>query len=125
MKEVIFTAEAGSPIGPYSQAIKVGNLVFVSGQIPVNPQNGELVTGSIEEATHRVMQNIKSILEAGGSCLENVVKASIFLTNLDDFTRVNAVYGSYFSAKYPARETVQVSRLPKEVPVEISVIAYV
>lgn len=123
-KEIIFTAQAGAPIGPYSQAVKFGDLVFVSGQIPANPETGALATASIEEATHQVMKNIRTILQAAGTDLKKVIKTTIFLTNLDDFARVNTVYGSYFSDNFPARETVQVSRLPKEVPVEISVIAH-
>ena len=124
MKEIVFAADAGKPIGPYSQAVKFGDLVFVSGQIPINPKTGALAVASIEEATHQVMKNIQTILQAAGINFENVIKTTIFLTNLDDFAQVNAVYGSYFAGNFPARETVQVCRLPKEVPVEISVIAH-
>ena len=123
MKRAVQTPDAPAPIGPYSQAVRHGNLLFVSGQIPVDKQ-GRLETGDIERATRLVMDNISAILQAAGMGMQNVVKASIFLRNMDDFAVVNEVYGSYFTDDIPpARETVQVARLPKDVPVEISVIA--
>ncbi len=124
MKRQVHTPEAPAPIGPYSQAVEAGGLVFVSGQIPLDPESGNLITGDVERATHLVMQHIRSILNAAGSGLDKVVKASIFLKDMNDFAKVNEVYGSYFEGGVPpARETVEVARLPKDVPVEISVIA--
>jgi len=98
-------------------------MLFISGQIPADPETGELLMSSIEEETHRVMKNLKAILEAAGLGFENVLKTSIFISDMDNFSRINEVYGSYFSGEYPARETVQVARLPKDVNVEISAIA--
>lgn len=121
-KEIIKTDNAPAPIGPYSQAVAFGNLMFVSGQIAIIPENGQLVNGSIKEETHQVMKNIQNILKAAGLGMEHILKTSIFLKSMDDFATVNEVYGSYFSGEFPARETVQVSRLPKDVNVEISVI---
>lgn len=125
MKKIIHTTQAPAPIGPYSQAVQAGGFLFVSGQIPINPASGELILDNIEQETHQVMANIKAILEVAGLDFANIVKTSIFLKNMDDFAKVNAVYGEYFTADFPARETVQVSRLPKDVNVEISVIAQV
>jgi len=122
-KTVIQTKQAPAAIGPYSQAIKAGNLLFVSGQIPIDPETGSVIIGGIEASTHRVMKNIESILETAGYTFEHVVKTTIFIKSMDDFAKINAVYATYFSGKYPARETVEVSRLPKDVEVEISVIA--
>jgi len=121
-KNVIQTKGAPAAIGPYSQAVQVGNLMFVSGQIPLDPSTGGVVIGGIETATHRVMKNIEAILEEAGCTFANVIKTTIFIKNMDDFAKINAVYASYFSGNYPARETVEVSRLPKDVEVEISVI---
>ncbi|MCS7005810.1 MAG: RidA family protein [Cytophagales bacterium] len=123
MKQVIQTTEAPLPIGPYSQATMVGNMLFISGQIALNPQTGEMVQADIEEETHRVMQNIGAILQRAGMSYENIVKTTIFVKNLENFSRINQVYGSYFSSHFPARETVEVSRLPKDAQVEISCIA--
>lgn len=123
MKKTIHTPDAPTPIGPYSQAKKAGNLLFVSGQIAINPPDGPLVTHSIEAETHRVMGNIGAILKDAGTDFSHIVKTSIFLRDMNDFSAVNSVYGSYFSEDFPARETVQVSRLPRDVNVEISVIA--
>lgn len=123
MQTIIKTDNAPAPIGPYNQAVKANGFLFVSGQIPANPQTGEIVNGSIEEETHMVMKNLEAILKEAGIGFQNVVKASIFISNMDDFARINAVYGSYFTDNFPARETVQVARLPKDVNVEISVIA--
>jgi len=121
--EIINTNNAPAPIGPYSQATVAGNFVFVSGQIPLNPATGELVTSGIKDEAVLVMENIKAILTEAGIGFANVVKTSIFLTDLGNFGQVNEVYGTYFTANFPARETVQVSALPKGVNVEISVIA--
>ncbi|GIV36535.1 MAG: endoribonuclease [Cyclobacteriaceae bacterium] len=120
---VIYSTNAPEPIGPYSQAIRVGNLLFVSGQIAIRKPAGELITGNIEAETEQVMQNLKSILEAAGLTFAHVVKCTIFLKDMNHFPVVNEVYGRYFPANPPARETVEVSRLPKDVNVEISCIA--
>jgi 2-iminobutanoate/2-iminopropanoate deaminase len=123
MKKAIQIHNAPAPVGPYSQAILAGGMLFVSGQIPLNPSTGELEMDSIEEATHRVMKNIEALLEAAGLDIEQVVKTSIFLKDLNDFQAVNTIYASYFPGIPPARETVQVSRLPLDVNIEISCIA--
>lgn len=125
MKKIITTTNAPAPIGPYSQAVQAGNFLFVSGQVAINPENGELNIGSIEEETHQVMRNLKAVLLEAGLMFDNVVKSTIFLSDMGTFTQVNEIYGQYFSADFPARETVQVSVLPKNVNVEISVIAIV
>ena len=123
MKKIIVTKNAPDPIGPYSQAVQAGGFIFVSGQVGKNPATGNVVNDTIQNETTQVMQNIKNILETGGSSLDKVVKTTIFLTNMDDFSKVNEVYGSFFKGEFPARETVQVSRLPLNVNVEISVVA--
>ncbi|HCD22948.1 MAG TPA: reactive intermediate/imine deaminase [Flavobacteriaceae bacterium] len=124
MKKVILTPDAPAPIGPYSQAVQVGQQLFISGQIPLDPSTGELITGSIEEETTQVMKNLSAVLSQAGGDWENVVKVSIFLTDMADFAAVNKIYGSYISEKSaPARETVAVAGLPKGVRVEISAIA--
>lgn len=123
MKKVINTQAAPAPIGPYSQAVEAGAFLFVSGQIPMDPASGEIVSGDVAAEAQQVMKNIGAILEAAGLGFGNVVKSTIFLINMDDFALVNEVYGRYFHSDFPARETVQVSRLPKDVQVEISVIA--
>jgi 2-iminobutanoate/2-iminopropanoate deaminase len=123
MKKAIQIQGAPAPIGPYSQAILHGNTLYVSGQIPLNPFSGDLVVNSIQDATHQVMKNITALLEEAGLTRENIVKCSIFLKSMDDFAEMNAVYGSYFTTVPPARETVQVSKLPLDVPIEISCIA--
>lgn len=122
-KQIINTTNAPAAIGPYSQAVKSGNLLFVSGQIPIDPATGNLVSGSIEEETHRIMKNLQAILTEAGGDFSNVLKATIFIKNMGDFGKINEVYASYFADNYPARETVEVARLPKDVNVEISVIA--
>ncbi|HVI48315.1 MAG TPA: RidA family protein [Chitinophaga sp.] len=122
-KQIINTNNAPAPIGPYNQAVKAGNLLFVSGQIPLNPATGELVKSGIVDETHMVMKNLEAILKEAGLSFNNVVKTTIFLTDMNTFPQVNEVYGSYFSGNYPARETVEVAGLPKGVNVEISVIA--
>lgn len=123
MKEVINTNNAPAPIGPYSQAIAAGNFLFISGQIPLDPLTGELIGENVQAETRQVMENIKAILTASGLGFDHVVKTSIFLTDMQSFAQVNQVYGNYFTEQFPARETVQVAGLPKNVNVEISVIA--
>jgi 2-iminobutanoate/2-iminopropanoate deaminase len=123
MKNIINTSNAPAPIGPYNQAIEANGFLFVSGQIPTNPVTGEIVTGDIKAEAKQVMENIGAILEEAGIGFGNIVKTTIFLTDMQSFARVNEVYGSYFTDQFPARETVQVAALPKGVNVEISVIA--
>lgn len=124
MKKIIETANAPAPIGPYNQAVLVDNTLYTSGQIAIDPVSGDLVTADIESETKRVMENLKAVLKAAGMDFNNVIKSSIFISNMDDFGAINSVYGSYFEeATAPARETVQVARLPKDVNVEISMIA--
>ncbi len=123
MKKAIQIAGAPAPLGPYSQAILKNDTLYVSGQIPLNPVTGELSTTSIEEATHQVLKNIEALLKEAGMNFENIVKCSIFLKDLNDFNLVNGIYGSYFNEIPPARETVQVAKLPLDVPIEISCIA--
>ncbi|GAC1305633.1 MAG: RidA family protein [Mucilaginibacter sp.] len=123
MKKVINTSNAPAPIGPYSQAIIAGDFVFVSGQVAINPANGELVMDTIKSETKQVMENIRFILVEAGIDFSNIVKTSIFLKDMQDFAQVNEVYGGYFSEQFPARETIQVAGLPKNVNVEISVTA--
>lgn len=123
MKKIINTSDAPSAIGPYSQAVRVGNMLFTSGQVAIHPQTGELEMDDIQTETHQVMQNLKAVLKEAGMTFENTVKTSIFLSDMDDFAQVNEVYASYFTGDFPARETVQVAKLPKGVNVEISMIA--
>ena len=124
MKKIIYTDKAPAPIGPYSQAVLVGNTLYTSGQIALDPATTELVLDNIEVETKQVMENMKAVLEAGGMSFDDVVKTSIFIMDMNDFARINSVYGSYFDEKTaPARETVQVACLPKNVNVEISMIA--
>ena len=122
-KTIISTSAAPSPIGPYSQAILSGNLLFISGQVCIDPATGELKNKDIQEETHQVMHNLSSILQAAGLSFSNVVKTTIFLTDMQQFGAVNEAYGKYFENEFPARETVQVSALPRFVNVEISMIA--
>jgi 2-iminobutanoate/2-iminopropanoate deaminase len=123
MKNIINTQNAPAPIGPYSQAVAVGNLIFISGQIPMDPKSGNLVMDDIKTETKQVMGNIKAILDEAGLDFSHIVKTTIFLTSMQNFAQVNEVYGTYFKDQFPARETVEVSGLPKGVNVEISVIA--
>ncbi|NHM06797.1 RidA family protein [Flavobacterium sp. CYK-4] len=124
MKKIIYTEKAPAPIGPYSQAVLAGNMLYTSGQIALNPETMELVLGSIESETKQVMENLKAVLEAAGMTFENVIKTSIFLIDMEDFAKVNNVYGSYFNeTTAPARETIEVAGLPKDVNIEISMIA--
>ena len=122
-KEIIYTNQAPEPIGPYSQAVKAGNLLFVSGQIPIDPATGNVVTGSVKDEANQVMKNLAAVLEVSGTNFNAIVKTTIFLSDMALFAEVNEVYGSYFTGNYPARETVAVKGLPKGVNVEISVIA--
>ena len=124
MKKIIYTENAPAPIGPYNQAVLVGNTLYTSGQIALNPLTMELVLDDIEIETKQVMENMKAVLVAADMTFENVIKTSIFIMNMNDFTRINSIYGSYFNeATAPARETVQVACLPKNVNIEISMIA--
>lgn len=124
-KQIISTEKAPAAIGPYSQAVKVGNLLYTSGQIPIDPSTGNVVNSSIQEATERVLENIKAILETAGTSLDKVVKTLIFVKDMNDFALVNEVYGKYFTVNQPARSCVEVSRLPKDVLIEIEAIALV
>ena len=124
MKKIIFTEKAPAPIGPYSQAVMVGNTLYTSGQIALNPSTMALVLDNIEVETEQVMQNLKALLEAAEMTFENVLKTTIFITNMHDFARINAVYSKYFNEETaPARETVQVAALPKFVNIEIAMMA--
>src|SRR5271165_3335254 len=123
MREVIATNDGPKAIGPYSQAIKANGFIFVSGQIPIDPATQQLIEGDVAAQTERVLKNLSAILKSVGSSLQNVVKAGVFLKNMSDFAAMNEVYGHYFTAAPPARATVEVARLPKDVLVEIDVIA--
>lgn len=123
MKKVIETNNAPKPVGPYSQAVRVGSLLFCSGQIAIDPKTNQVMKGSVNEQAKLVMENIKAVLAEAGGSFENVIKTTIYLKKMDDFAQVNEVYGSYFKAPYPARSTVEVSALPKGVDVEIEVTA--
>ena len=123
MKETISTDKGPKAIGPYSQAVKANGLIFTAGQIPFDPATGELVNGDITLQTARVLENLKAIVEAAGSSLDHVVKTTVYLKDMGDFAAMNEVYARYFSAKPPARSTVEVSRLPRDVRVEIDIIA--
>ncbi len=123
MKSIIHTKNAPAPIGPYSQAVKVGNMLYASGQIAIDPSTGNMVMDNIQAETHQVMKNILALLKEAGMEYQNIVKTSIFLKDMNQFAAVNEIYGSYFTSDFPARETVEVSRLPKDVNVEITVIA--
>lgn len=124
-KEVIITTDAPVAIGPYSQAIRVGNLIFVSGQIPLHPQTGEVVGDTAAEQVRQVLQNLRAVLQASGATLRDVVKTTIFLTDLGQFAAVNAVYAEFFPENPPARSTVQVAALPRGVQVEIEAVAVI
>jgi 2-iminobutanoate/2-iminopropanoate deaminase len=122
-KTVVYSSDAPEPIGPYSQAIQAGNMLFISGQIAIQKSTGNILNSEIQAETKQVMENIHHVLKAAGMDFSNVVKSSIFLKDMDNFPKVNEVYGQYFQQQPPARETVEVSRLPKDVNVEISCIA--
>jgi 2-iminobutanoate/2-iminopropanoate deaminase len=123
VREIIKTESAPAAIGPYSQAVRAGGLVFASGQIPLDPRTGSMVEGSIAEQTEQVLRNLTAVLEAAGSRLEQVVKTTVFLADMNDFAAMNEVYGRYFKENPPARATVQAARLPRDARVEIEVIA--
>ena len=125
MKKIYNTDKAPAPVGPYNQAVAVNGMLYVSGQIAINPETGVLVLEDVQKETHQVMQNIQAVLAEVGRKFEHVVKASIFISNMDDFAKINEVYATYFDAETaPARECVEVARLPKDVNVELSVLAY-
>lgn len=123
MKSIIYTEKAPEPIGPYSQAVKSGNMLFISGQIPIDPATNQLINSSIGDEARQVMKNLEALLIAAGFSFQNVIKTTIFLSDMKHFAEVNEIYGSYFSKDFPARETVAVLGLPKNVNVEISLIA--
>jgi 2-iminobutanoate/2-iminopropanoate deaminase len=125
MPDIIETKDAPVPIGPYSQGVRANGFVFVSGQIPIQPETGQVVEGDIAVQTHQAIKNLSAVLRAAGTELGKVVKTTVFLSNLDDFARFNQVYGDYFGLARPARSTIQVARLPKEVLLEIEAIAAV
>jgi 2-iminobutanoate/2-iminopropanoate deaminase len=123
MRQAVSTPAAPAAIGPYSQAIRAGSLVFVSGQIPLDPETGKLIEGDVRLQTHRVFRSLAAILEAAGSSLDRVVRVTVYLADMNDFAAMNDVYGTYFSSPAPARSTVQAARLPKDARIEIDVIA--
>ena len=123
MKQIIATDRAPRAIGPYSQAVRAGNVIFASGQIPIDPATGEFVAGGVAEQTEQVMRNLSAVLEAAGSGLNQIVKTTVFLEDMNDFTAMNEVYGRFFSETPPARATVQAARLPRDAKVEIEAIA--
>jgi len=123
-KEIIISKKVPATIGPYSSALKIGNLVFVSGQLPIDPVIGEIVKGEIEAQARRSLENLKAVLESYSVGLENVVKTTIFLKDMNNFSRVNKIYGEYFTGQFPARSCVEVSRLPKDANIEIEAIAF-
>ena len=123
MKEAVSSPDAPKAIGPYSQAVRTRQLLFVSGQVPLDPATGTIVEGDIAAQTHQVFANLAAVLKAGGRSFADVVKTTVFLADMNDFTVVNEVYGSYFTQPYPARATVEVARLPKDARVEIDLIA--
>jgi 2-iminobutanoate/2-iminopropanoate deaminase len=125
VKKTVQTDKAPKAIGPYSQAIAAGGFLFCSGQIPLDPATGELVQGTIEDQTRQVLRNLGAVLEAAGSSYDDVVKATVFLQDMNDFSRINAVYGEFFKAPHPARAAVQAARLPRDVRIEIEAIALV
>lgn len=125
MRKIVATTKAPAAIGPYAQANVLGNLVFTSGQIPLVPETGEVVEGGIAEQTKQVFANLQAVLEEAGSGLDKVIKTTCFLKDMNDFAAVNEVYGGYFEGEYPSRSAVQVAKLPKDVMIEIEVIAYI
>lgn len=125
MREPVHSEQAPKAIGPYSQAVKSNGFLFTSGQIPLDPATGELVGGSISDQTERVMNNLKAVLEAAGSSLDKVLKTTVYLADMNDFAEMNQVYGRFFGQSPPARSTVEVSRLPRDVKIEIDLIALI
>lgn len=124
MKNIISTKKAPAAIGPYSQAIEINGMIYTSGVIPINPEDGALVNGSIEEQAEQVLKNLKSLLEASGTSLDNVVKTTVFIKDMDQFGAINEIYSKYFTENFPARSCVEVARLPKDVLIEIEAIAH-
>jgi 2-iminobutanoate/2-iminopropanoate deaminase len=124
MKEIITTTKAPAAIGPYSQAVKLGNMIYTSGMIPLVPETMQIVEGGVQQQTKQVLENLKMLLESAGSSLENVIKTTVFIKDMNEFPKINEVYAEYFNTKQPARSCVEVARLPKDVLVEIEVIAY-
>ncbi len=124
-KEIINTTKAPAALGPYSQAIKAGNTIYVSGQIPLIPETMEIISDDVQEQTKQSLENVKAVLEAAGATLNDVVKASVFIKDMNDFAKINEIYATYFTENKPARACVEVARLPKDVKVEIEVIAVV
>lgn len=124
MKSIIATTNAPAAIGPYSQAVKIGNFLFTSGQIPLDPTTGQVVYGPVDVQAHQVLTNLKAVLEAAGSSLDKVVKTTVFIKDMNHFASINTVYASFFTSEPPARSCVEVARLPKDVLVEIEAIAY-
>ncbi len=124
-KEIISTSNAPAAIGPYSQGVRLGNLVFTSGQIPIVAATGQIVEGDVQAQTRQSLENVKAVLEAAGSRLENALKVTVFIKDMNDFPRINEIYGQYFAANQPARSCVEVARLPKDVLVEIEAVAYI
>ena len=124
-KEIINTEKAPAALGPYSQAIKTGNTIYVSGQIPLIPETMEIISDDVQEQTKQSLENVKAVLEAAGATLNDVVKASVFIKDMNDFAKINEIYATYFTENNPARACVEVARLPKDVKVEIEVIAVV
>ncbi|MFZ5641455.1 MAG: RidA family protein [Bacillota bacterium] len=122
-KVIVNTPDAPAAIGPYSQAVKVGNFIYTSGQIPINPASGEVITGDIRTQTRQVLENIKAVLKAGGSSMDKVIKTTLFIRDMNSFAEINEVYGEFFPERPPARSTVEVARLPKDVDIEIEAIA--
>ena len=125
MKEIISTDKAPAAIGPYSQAVKIGGLLFTSGMIPIDPATNTLVEGDIEVQAERALENVKALLEASGTSMDKVVKTVVFIKNMDDFAKVNEIYAKYFTSNYPARSCVEVARLPKDVLIEMEAVAEV
>lgn len=125
MKEIITTTKAPAAIGPYSQAVKLGNVIYTSGMIPLIPETMQIVEGGVQQQTRQVLENLKMLLESAGSSLENVIKSTVFIKDMNEFPKINEVYAEYFNSKQPARSCVEVARLPKDVLVEIEVIAYI
>jgi len=123
MKKEIRTEKAPGAIGPYSQAVEAGGMIYTSGMIPINPETGELVTGGVEQQAEQAISNLKNLLEASGSSMDKVVKTVVFIKDMEDFAKINEVYAGYFAEPYPARSCVQVARLPKDVAIEIEAIA--
>ena len=125
MKEIISTTKAPAAIGPYSQAVKMGNMIYTSGMIPLVPETMQIAEGGVQEQTKQVLENLKALLESAGSSLEKVIKTTVFIKDMNDFPKINEIYGQYFTANQPARSCVEVARRPKDVLVEIEVIAYI